>query len=167
MSQKEIWLVDKITSGPAGPSCVKGVDHCSTVMVNFRSLPNPYLLTYRDKNWPQWLRLATHKDCQVWCKSDQRWRPHVCVKYSTVVTFFPFFFFFFILGHAPRPNAAADLHAKWLKRRGLAQGWPFLWFGLQKTKGWGYLNRKTPKIWTGIGIFHVNENDDYLENGVS
>ena len=41
--------------------------------------------------------------------------------------FFSFFlsFFFLFLGNAPSPNAAADLHARWLKRRGLAQGRAF------------------------------------------
>ena len=144
---QNLVLISIITSGPAGPSCVKGVDHCSTVMVNFRSLPNPYLLTYRDKNWPQWLRLATHKDCQVWCKSDQRWRPHVCVKYTPGVTFFPFFLLFFLFSvthpdQTRRPictqNGSKD--ADWRKDD------PFYGLGCKKQRGEAIWTVKPPKF---------------------
>ena len=34
-----------------------------------------------------------------------------------------------------------------------------------KKYGAGVKTPKTPQIWPGIGISHVNENVDYLENG--
>jgi hypothetical protein len=72
---------------------------------------------------------------------------------------------FFFLGLTPSPNGASDLNARWLKRRGSESTCAFWGLELLKNMGRGSKTPKTPQIWPGIGISHVNENVDYLENG--
>ena len=85
------------------------------------------------------------------------------VKYTVGVPFFSFFFF--ILGLAPRSNAATDFFAKYVKMRGLAQGCAFWGSRIHEIKIWGYYAPKTPQITPRNRDSHVKFKVELRENG--
>ena len=69
---------------------------------------------------------------------------------------------FFVLGRTPRPNAAANLGAPYVKRRGFAQR--LIFSGAANTRGTnlGAFYPQNPKIGPGIGFSMLNSKSNYV-----
>ena len=89
-----------ITSGPAGPSCVRDVGRCSAESLKLTPRQT-YPMKDRDIRLciGDYVRPST-KTAKFGKKSDERWRPHVGVKLRGCVTLFLFFVVVFYRTHA-------------------------------------------------------------------
>ena len=117
-NQRQLINNRYITGGAAAPYRVKDDRRSSARIGNFRPLPIQQLLSDRLENVQQWyVRTPTNT-----AKFGQN---RVGGGAPTWGWNIQLVWLFFILGLAPRSNAATDYFAKYVKMRGLAQGCAF------------------------------------------